>query len=255
MLRLWPETLRIGIYAGRATLLGKTSSEAATVDCEDQADAWCHAVATLLDSLPTKGKGAELRVCVSDRASRIFALPWREALRSDDERIGYAHACMERAGINGSSDYAWHAAFLHYRGQGLAYGLEKHLLASLLELGAARGMRITNVMPVSAIAYAARSRLRRKGLNPTLLIDGWQLSLLCQDRTGLCGYDTEGLLGSLDAAVRRLIARASVDLGAVEEVAIWAPGREADSLREQLSSVLGETTLRLLPDRHWVDLQ
>jgi hypothetical protein len=201
----------------------------------------------LLDQVPPRRRaGAPLLLCVSDMYARILPLPWTEGLRTDAEQREFGRIAFERAGLPLGADDAIHVEFLHPGAAGMAYAFEQDFLRTVQEACAAGGVRLLNVMPVSALAYVHGARADRV----QLLFDRDGLVLLVHTPRGTRRIEAEpAFAGDHPGALARLAARCP-EL-ALAPVDWWSAMAAPVALGELLAARLPDRKPKLQPLEHW----
>ncbi|MYM41172.1 hypothetical protein [Duganella qianjiadongensis] len=253
MLRLWRDRLHIGLYGEHAILARNSGRKRAVYSAPLDGDVieWLKAVEHVLDGAGDFYAGTPLTCVVSDRAAIVHAVPWRDGLRTTEERIGYARACLEQIGASAVDDWELHVSFRRYKAHGLVYGLPRDFLEGMLDVAAQRRLRLVSVLPVSAVAYDVQRPDLGSHTTLALMIEGSRASLLGQTRTGLYLHDTEPLVGTLDATLRRLFTRVGLNGVSIARCEVWAPDADSEEISKIVATYVDEGRLHMLPNAQW----
>lgn len=229
MLRLWPESLYVGLFPGCCWLRRGGADLALPPDFKPGGTP-----AELLQALDTMlalhaktiRKGARLHVQVSDSAGVLVTLPWQDQLASQEELAGYAHACFEQHGLDIDERWTVQTGFRHHRETGIAYAIQTEWLRALVELTAAHGFRLASVLPVSASAYWRLPPVAGQGQGVTLLREAHRITAMVRTGRRLLAVDVEPVVGSAESAGTRLLRRVCSAHQAIGSVSYWSDVRE-----------------------------
>lgn len=232
MLRLWPESLELGLFPelcwlrtrGRKTMFnGKTSMSLTRTDVGSEPKDLLKALESLLADYQARSRlNASVRVLVSDSVAATSVLPWQEQLTSPEEKLAYAQACFARKGVELDDMWILHAGFRHFEGNGFAHALPKDWLESLSKLLQDKRCKVQEVLPVSAHGYWHTSLPRGKQQKLLLLREAQRTSALVFGAYGLLRYDVEPATSAAHAGMR-LLRRIQVQAKTIATVDQWSP--------------------------------
>ena len=226
MLRLWPDSISVGLFPGQCWLHSRRIKQEPSCNLGLSTDpqALLHALETMLDDKASViRKGSRLTIVVSDSIAALVTLPWQEELRSTEELASYATACFENQGIVMDDSWVMRTEFRRYQAMGIAYALPKAWLTQLLELLKVRGLRLQGVIPISAAAYCAEQRPTTQHQRLVLLQENHRTSAFIYDQSGLVGMDVEPVVTSREVSGTRLLRRISARFNAITDVGLWSP--------------------------------
>lgn len=222
---LWPERLYAGLFPGSCWLQSGRKPDASSLDTAPTMD---HAaLLATLDTLLAERVGAgkrksQLSLTVSDQLSAFVTLPWQDALQGPAELANYAKIQFEKHGIDLNDNWVMHTEFRQYRATGIAYAFKKDWLAQLLQMLAVRKIRLTQVLPVSAAAYAVQRLPRNTGQTLLLLREPYRLTAQVYGQAGLLAHDVEPVTAGAHAADQRLLRRTEAGFTAIEALEHWS---------------------------------
>lgn len=223
MLRLWPDTLRVGLFPGHCWLQGRQKSAQLSVQAAaGAADLLPSLEAMLGDSAKTVRKGSRVKLTVSDSLAAIVALPWQDALQSPAELQNYAQIHFEKQGLSIDSNWVIHTEFRRYREMGLAYAMPRNYLSELEQIVLTKGLRLKSALPISAAAYCGRRLARKNARTLFLLHEASRTSALIYGEQGLLGYDVEAATGSGQDSSKRLLLRILASYDNFGHVVDWS---------------------------------
>jgi hypothetical protein len=226
VLRLWPESIHIGLFAkhcwlqrgGRDAKVHSYSSQGAG------ADALLRTLENMLDDRNQPlAPGSRLHLTVSDTVARVIALPWQEALQASEELQLYAQACFEQLGIRIDADWILRTEFRRFRTTGLAFALPRGWLLKAESLVAKRKLHLGGVLPVSAAAYYHHRPDKASERSVLLLREDHRCTALVYGRHRLLGHDMEPVTASPQLSEQRLLQRITADHGAAQALVCWSP--------------------------------
>ncbi|WP_269532632.1 hypothetical protein [Chitinimonas sp. BJYL2] len=261
MSRLWPESLSVGLFESHGWLargkqviaLPNPSSPATPATTSQSTAPDLTALASVLDEQVANGglRKGRVSVLVSDATARIITLPWQPDLTKPAEWQTYAQARFEAAGI-ALDGYLMHAEFAAPERLGLAYALPATWLAQLNELITAKGLKLSEVLPVSAAAYYRHRTVRQSKQTVVLLEQADRLCALVVDRRGLIKREAEPVTGNAEQALRRLLTRLAATSSEITHVQYWST-KPAEQLKlpEAIKVTLGEVTASVLTQTVW----
>ena len=225
MLPLWPETIYVGLFPGHCWLQrGRkaTAQDFPSSSGFDPADLLLTLERMLSEQTEPLHKGSRLVITVSDGIASITPLAWQEDLRRPAEIESYARIFYEKLGMTVSDDWVMRAEFRHFGGMGLAYALPRDWLKALLELIGAKGLRLLEVMPLSATAFYKQRFKNMSDCSLLLLQEMNRTSAMIYGKDGLCGYDVEPLSRSANETRLRLLRRVGADHRNIARVSCWS---------------------------------
>ncbi|WP_373989874.1 hypothetical protein [Duganella sp. BuS-21] len=251
MLRLWPETLHVGLFPGccwlRCGAADLDIPEVARVVSAD-ADLLSSLAAMLEAQGATLRKGSRIDILVSDSVAMLAVLPWQEQLSSPAEMHGYAVACFEQQGIEISDSWTLQTAFRSHRAAGLGYAVRTDWIGRLLAIVQAAGLRLGSVLPVSAAAYWRHRPPSRTKQSTLLLSEAKRLTALSFSGRCLHSIDIEPVT-ACSIAGTRLVTRVQAVSGMAPQVGLWAPeGGKPDGVA---LAGLPDIELAILPSDRW----
>lgn len=225
MLRLWPETIYVGLFPGQCWLQSKRIEAEPSLRLGQSTDpqTLLHALESMLDD-PAYAlrKGSRLAISVSDSVAAVISLPWQEALQSPEELHSYAQACFEKQGVKIDEKWVMRTEFRRHRSTGMAYALPQAWLTALTKLIDARGLQLTRVLPVSAAAYCAQPLKQNECRTLVLLQETQRISALVYAGKEFLGRDIEPVTTSIETSAVRLLLRLSVCYDDIRSVQVWS---------------------------------
>lgn len=255
MLRLWPDTINIGLFPGHCWL--QSRSQFTPVFCpspsEGRAADLLETFSSMLENPAFKfRRGDALAITTSDSIATVDSMPWQENLHTSGELEMYASMCFERNHKIVNSAWVTHAAFSQYGSAGIAYALPRAWLAPLAEQIAQRGLRLQTVMPIAARAYFKPPRAQRHGQSLVLLQESTRLSALVYHGGGMLAYDVEPIIGTAAASIRRLLRRLSGSHEKIRQINLWTQDQVgAAIISEAISAEQPEAKMTILATAHW----
>jgi len=157
----------------------------------------------------SKRKGrANLSLVVSDSVAAIAPLPWQDGLSSEAELRGYAQICFEKLGYDISGNWVLRVEYPRYGAGGLAYALPRDWMLALLAILENRQLRLTGVLPISALLFTGVPETARPGLTIVLIFEATQHGVLVFENGALASRDVEPFAQSIEKTRHRLLARA-----------------------------------------------
>ncbi|WP_269531868.1 hypothetical protein [Chitinimonas sp. BJYL2] len=258
MSRLWPEPLSVGLFESHGWLArGKQvialPAPSSSPSAAQSAVPDLTALAKVLDEQIANGglRKGRVSVLVGDATARIITLPWQPDLTKPAEWQTYAQARFDAAGI-ALDGYLMHAEFTAPDRLGLAYALPATWLAQLNELITAKGLKLWEVLPVSAAAYYRHRTVRQSKQTVVLLEQADRLCALVVDRRGLVKREAEPVTGNAEQAHRRLLTRLAATSPEITHVQYWShKPAEQTKLPEAIQATLGEVTASVLTHTVW----
>jgi hypothetical protein len=225
VLPLWPETIYVGLFPGHCWLQrGRKAlvQEFTSSSMFDPSDLLRTLEKILVGQAKPLRKGSRLVITVSDSLASIAPLPWQEDLRRPVEIESYARICFEKLGMTVADDWVMRAEFRHFGGMGLAYALPRVWLEALLELVATIGLRVIEVLPISAAAFYKQELKKKNGTSVLLLQEMNRISAIIYDRDGLRDYDVEPFARSIHETRLRLLRRVGTAHANIARVSCWS---------------------------------
>jgi hypothetical protein len=175
----------------------------------------------------SKRKGrANLSLVVSDSVAAIAPLPWQDGLSSEAELRGYAQICFEKLGYDISGNWVLRVEYPRYGAGGLAYALPRDWMLALLAILENRQLRLTGVLPISALLFTGVPETARPGLTIVLIFEATQHGVLVFENGALASRDVEPFAQSIEKTCHRLLARAG-----------WSKGRRKTSPESALVGI------------------
>ena len=255
MLRLWPDTVNIGLFPGYCWLQHRSLSAPALCPSSPKSGA-ANLLQTFSSMLANPAlrlrQGDTLAITTSDDIAALCSMPWQANLHTFDELEMYASMCFEKN--HKTVDAAWvvHSAFRHFGSTGMAYALPRTWLAQLAEQAAQRGLRLQTVMPITARAYFNPPRPLRQGQSLVLLHESTRLSALVYHHGGMLAYDVEPIIGSATASARRLLRRLNGTHEKIRQINLWTQDQAGtEILSETILAELPEAQMAILATAHW----
>lgn len=225
MLRLWPETIYVGLFPGQCWLQDGRIQAEPSLPLAQSSDplSLLRALETMLDDKASVlRKGSRLAISVSDSVAAATSLPWQEELLSPKELHAYAQACFEKQDVTIDEKWVMRAEFRQHRSTGLAYALPQAWLTALVELVGARGLQLSRVLPVSAAAYCAQTFTQKEGRTLVLLREARRIGALVYGENGFLGCDVEPITTSNEISGVRLLRRISACYDDIRSVHVWS---------------------------------
>lgn len=226
MLRLWPDSISVGLFPGQCWLHSRRIKQEPSRNLSLSTDpqALLQGLEAMLDDKAgVIRKGSRLTIVVSDSIAALVTLPWQEELRSPEELASYATACFENQGIEMNDSWVMRTEFRRYQATGIAYALPTAWLTQLLDLLKSRGLRLQRVIPISAAAYCAEQRPKTQNQRLVLLQENHRTSAFIYDQSGLLGVDIEPVVTSREVSGTRLLRRISARFHDITHVGLWSP--------------------------------
>lgn len=246
MLRLWPEQITVGLFAGHCWLRRRGKSSALQNSRQVEIGALVQAFDALLEQAAPL-RGARLDLIVSDRVARITALPWQVRLHGKAEWQAYARASFDANGMPLDQEQICVPAVRRYGEQGLALALPVAWLAELEETAHRHGGRLRTVMPLSAAAYwSPRRWMPSKGAAWILLEDEGSASLLCFDGRRSVAHDTQP---ALDGRGLRQLLQRHLLTSTPSQVAVWGAGSTSEAAI--LQAIGSDVSIHKLSHDYW----
>jgi hypothetical protein len=248
--KVWPERVTVGLFPGHCWLQRGavlTQQSGSFIDAQQMLQT--------LDALlggqerPLR-KGARVQLLVSDSLAAAMPLAWQELLTSPDELRTYALAGFEQRGIALDEGWVVQTGFRHFRASGVAYALRQEWINRLVELLAARQLRLASVLPVSAAAYWRQRG--GAGRRVTLLREPGRLTAVVGQGARLLDIDVQPVAGPIEQAATRLLKRVAVTHGVIQHISEWnaQAGSEA-SLAPEVSACFPDAAMARLPLHAW----
>lgn len=248
---LWPERITAGLFPGNCWLQRGAAVVTHGGDFSG-ADQLLQAFDVMLGAQeqPLR-KGTRVQLLVSDSLANIMPLAWQDLLVSPEELRTYACAGFEQRGMLLDDGWVVQTGFRYFRSTGIAYAVRQQWMVRLLELLAARGLKLASVLPVSAAAYW-RQRRGLAGKRVVLLREPGRLTALVGQGAHLLDIDVQPVAGPLEQAATRLLKRVAVAHGAIERVGEWhAEAESAISLEAIALACLPDAAVTRLPLQAW----
>lgn len=252
---LWPERFYAGLFPGSCWLQSGREPAAHSMDTARTMD---HAVLLEnLDALLAARVGAgkrksRLSLTVTDQLCAFVTLPWQDALQRPAELANYAKIQFETHGIDVNDSWVMHTEFRQYRATGIAYAFRKDWLAQLLQILAARKIRLMQVLPVSAAAYAVQRLPRNTGQTLLLLREPYRLTAQVYGRTGLLAHDVEPVTAGTHGAGLRLQRRTEAAFTAIGALEYWSSAGSEET-QQPSSFTLSGVEACALPRGRWME--
>ncbi|WP_343731851.1 hypothetical protein [Duganella sp.] len=251
MLRLWPDTVQLGLFPDCCWLTRSGMDLQIPGDVQPVLDARNLLVsleATLAAHADVLRSGSRVDIVVSDSVAMTAVLPWQEHLRAPAEWQAYAQACFEQQGLEVTGDWTVQTAFRHHRAAGLAFAVRTDWLNQLLSVVQQAGLRLRTLLPLSAAAYW-RFRPSMRTHQTMLLIREHQrtTALRFSDR-GLQALDIEPVIAS-SVSCERLIKRVQANHGPISNVHLWDACKSGAA--DDVSACLPDVDLTVLPRDCW----
>lgn len=223
MLRLWPDTLQLGLFQDCCWLMrgGVELQVAGDVPrVLDGRSLLASLEATLAAHAAMLRSGSRVDIVVSDSVAMTAVLPWQEHLRAPAEWQAYAQACYEQQGLEVTGDWTVQTVFRHHRAAGLAYAVRTEWLSQLLSVVQQAGLRLRTLLPVSAAAYWRFRPSMRTHQTMLLIREHQRTTALRFSGPGLQALDIEPVIASA-VSCARLIKRMQANHGPISDVHLW----------------------------------
>lgn len=248
---LWPERVIAGLFPGHCWLQRGDIVDTHVGDFSG-ADQLLLALDEMISAQekPLR-KGSGLQLLVSDSMAHIIPLPWQELLTSPEELRNFAKVMFDERGT--ALDDAWivQTGFRHFRSTGIALAVRRQWMAQLLELLAARGLKLVSVLPVSVAAYW-RHRWAQMEKQIVLLHEPGRVTAMLGKEGRFLDLDVQPITGATEQAATRLLKRVALMHEEIQNVAEWhAEGEGALSLETMASACLPELAINRLPLDSW----
>lgn len=248
---LWPERVSAGLFPGHCWLQRGATVATHTGDFAD-ADQFLMALDSMLEAQekPLR-RGAQVQLLVSDSLACVMPLAWQELLSSPQELRTYALAGFEQRGMTLDDGWLVQTGFRHFRSTGIAYAVRRQWMAAVLEVLAARGLRLASLLPVSAAAYW-RQRASASGKRVVLLREPGRLTAMVSNGARLQDLDVQPVAGQVELAAARLLKRLAVTHGAFANLAEWrAQADDTMSLASTVGGCWPDAVVTQLPLQAW----
>lgn len=203
------------------------------------------AAAALLGQRPAGAwKRVGLDLLLSDEMARVVTLPWQDGLRTTEQQLRYAEACLEDAGVYGAG-WTVQYGYRRYGRGGIAFAVQTDTLMQLADLAAAHQLRLRSVLPSAAAAYW-RHALAGGGETLLVLSEARRVSALRFAGGGLLGLDVQPVMDSTEIALRRLLRRAQLQGDGLATISCWSTGDPAPA-QAAAGECYPAVRLRVLP--------
>ncbi len=249
MLRLWPDTLRVGLFHEHSWVIRggeRLSSWTIADDRARSADGLLVGLEQQLASLSIKRRRwPTRRACVltSDTVAAIVPVPWQDALQGEEEWRAYARSCFQATGRSIEEDWVLHVEFARHGQIGFAYAYPRLWLQNLIGILDTARIPVRSVMPVSACLYASVPAFRDPAPSVVFLHELTQVTAVEMGVHGLLSYDVEPVLADGSDAFMRLSTRQDVSPDA--SIACWSPSGL------ELSPIWRGSAMEVLAPEHW----
>jgi hypothetical protein len=255
VLRLWPETLYVGLFPGQCWLQSRRIAAEPSLCLAQATDtqALLSALETMLDDKASLWrKGSRVVLSVSDSVGALLTMPWQEELRSPDELSSYATVCFENQGVVIDENWVMRTEFRQHCSTGIAYALPQAWLSQLRALLDVRGLRLQRVLPISAAAYCAESSAAKQGKRLILLQEAYRISAFIYEGQRLVAFDVEPIVTSKEVSGKRLLRRISARYGEIAQAGIWSPELpEQAPAADYISNCLTDVTVQTFTRSVW----
>lgn len=255
MLRLWPDTVSIGLFPGHCWIKHPGADTPAIHPLAPNGDpaALLSAFNTLLeDPVHRLRMGDRLAITTSDCIAALCAMPWQDSLHTVGELEMYATMCFEKNHQLINNTWVLHADFRRCGSVGMAYAYPRAWLMQLVETTARHKLKLQTVMPVCAKAYFKPPRLSRRKQNLVLLQESTRISAMIYQDGALHAYDVEPITNSASMAERRQLRRLAAITNNIREIHYWT---QDDAAAEVLSAAIvaeaPEAKLARIATMHW----
>ncbi|WP_426323375.1 hypothetical protein [Pseudoduganella sp. R-43] len=243
---LWPERLTIGLFPGQSWIVRD-----AVVTQHGAEDLLVALEGMLSAQAKPLRRGTRVQLMISDSVAFVMPLAWQELLTSPDELRTYARAAFEQRGAPVDEGWIVQTGFRHFRSLGIAYAVRRQWIEQVLELLAAKGLKLSSVLPVSAAAYW-RLAGAAQAKQIVLLREPARLTAIAGQGARFLDLDVQPVAGSFEQAATRLLKRVAVAQGDVQQVSIWHAEPESSvSLDSIISACLPDAATARLPLCAW----
>jgi len=222
---LLPENLYIELFPGQCRVRrgGKSDLQVGLCPATSDPETLVAHLQQILDALTPKiGKGARLRIAVSDSIASIVTMPWQERLHGSAEIANYARICFDKQGMTVDEKSVLHAEYRQHGGTGIAYALPRVWMQALIDVIEAKQCRLSTVLPISAAAYFRYPLSKNEGARLLLLEETNRISALGFGRSGLLSYEVEAYTHSTNASQQRLLRRIAAADCVVSSIHHWS---------------------------------
>lgn len=244
MLRLWPRTIRIGLFEQGATVSSR-GTKVATLRTSSHAtlESWHADIETLLHAASAElRKGDRVHLVVSDCFAATTTLPWHSSLSTEEELITYARLCFEKSDLRVDNTWVVQAYRPRWQAPGLAYALPCTGVMQLKVIFDAQRAVLASVIPVSVAAFAAEHEMRRAPKSIHLLAEPSRISCLVFEKGVLVSRDAEPAAESFEKGLNRLLTRSVVTDDASTRATLWVSQEDQwEVLETAIGSVLPNT--------------
>ena len=223
MLRLWPDTVVIGLFPQGCWLRSGKRSLRRDVPLAAGIEQVLCELDELLNELGAKARRfTRAEVYLSDGYCRSILVPWQFALESDEQIQQYGRACLEGSGSIVDGDWAVHCGFRHHGAPGLAACVPAALIGQIQQRLSPRGIRLRSVMPISSAAYWYHRPARSQGTYLLLLEEAKRLTAFAYSRGRAMSIDIEPMFADKGRARERLFNRLNLAHQTISNVHHWA---------------------------------
>ncbi len=223
MLRLWPRTIRIGLFEQGATVsIRGTKVATLRTSLHATLESWHADIATLLHAASTElRKGDRVHLVVSDCFAATTTLPWHSSLSTEEELITYARLCFEKSDTRVDNTWVVQAYRPRWQAPGLAYALPCAAVTQLKVVLDEKQAVLASVIPVSVAAFAAEHDMRRAPKSIHLLAEASRISCLVFEQGMLVSRDAEPAAESFEKGLNRLLMRSELTDDASMRATLW----------------------------------
>jgi hypothetical protein len=244
VLRLWPRTIRIGLFEQSATVsLRGTKVATLRTSLHATLESWLADLAALLPAASTElRKGDLVHLVVSDCFAAATTLPWHSSLSTEEELITYARLCFEKSDTRVDNTWVVQAYRPRWQAPGLAYALPCAAVTQLKVILDEKRAVLASVIPVSVAAFAAEHDMRRAPKSLHLLAEASRISCLVFEQGMLVSRDAEPAAESFEKGLNRLLMRSELTDDASTRATLWVSEEDQwEALETAMGSVWPNT--------------
>lgn len=219
---LWPETIQVGLFAGRCWLKRGKAIDAIEIADDAGPDDLLAAFDRLL-CMPGKRYGGRtvVELMLSDSISYAITIPWQSNLSRAAQLNTYGAACLARNGFADDGDWVIEAGFRWPGNCGISLALRSGWLERLMLIASSAGVRIVSVLPASAAVYWYQSVPAKRAPSLLLLVERNRVTALRYGEGKVHHIDAEPVVMGAEGSMRRLIARQLGIQPSIAHVDIW----------------------------------
>lgn len=255
MLRLWPDTVSIGLFPGHCWIKYPSMDTPAIHALAPNGDLaeLLSAFDTMLADPAHRLRSADrLTVTTSDGIAAVCAMPWQDNLHTTAELEMYATMCFEKNHQLIDKTWVAHADFRRCGSVGMAYAYPRAWLTQLVQMAAKYQVQLRTVMPLCARAYFRAPRLKRRKQSLVLLQEPGRISAMIYHDGKLHAYDVEPITNSAGTAGRRQLRRLAGASDNIRQIHYWTQDEDAATvLSAAIAAEEPEAQLARIATMYW----